>query len=182
MLINEGKGQPRRSTLGGRYPRRTCALGRKLLGSPMCPREGVQINPNMITLIQGELELGQSFHDQLESLLDPGYSVFSGLHLSSQDLTSSIPSFWSGGSKVEFVQDFSVCQQASLVLDYPCGNLNIYTYMYSEFWIQIFLDPLPEVITNVSYKNTVLNTGCAQTIKTFICDIGTQRFFYKLLT
>lgn len=32
---------------------------------------------------------------------------------------------------------------------------------YSEFWIQIFLDPFPDVITVISYKNTVLNTGCA---------------------
>lgn len=32
---------------------------------------------------------------------------------------------------------------------------------YSEFWIQIFLDPFPDVITAISYKNTVLNTGCA---------------------
>lgn len=47
---------------------------------------------------------------------------------------------------------------ADLALNYLSGTYTLITY--SEFWVKIFLDPLPDVIIAIFYNNTVLNTRC----------------------
>lgn len=142
------------------YSRQEMSLEDLCPGKEVVLRKGVRINPNTISLIEGEPGMGQNFHGQFGNFLDPGYSVFSDLHVSSWDLTTSIPTFWSGGSKVRFTWGFSARQQANLVLGYPSRTWTCTLITYSECWIQIFPDILPEAITAISYKNTVLNTRC----------------------
>lgn len=101
------------------YSRQEMSLEDLCPGKEVVLRKGVRINLNTISLIEGEPGMGQNFHGQFGNFLDPGYSVFSDLHVSSWDLTTSIPTFWSGGSKVRFTWGFSARQQANLVLGYP---------------------------------------------------------------
>lgn len=127
-------------TLQETYSRSEMPLEDLFPGKEVIFRYNFQINPSIVSLTEGDLG---------------SWSVWK---LTQSWVLNLL--FWTQGSKVKFTWDLSACQQGSFVLNYPSGIWTCTLFTYPEGGIQIFPDPLPEMITAISYKNAVLNTGC----------------------